>query len=304
MPADNLNTHEVAQYLGINEKQVYALIKARRIPCTRLTGKWVFPKHLLDAWLAADARARVEALPPGTRPEFGAVLAAGSNDPVLDILLSSLPPGRGTYLFSSVTGSTEGVRLVGRGCTDIAWCHLSDPATGEYDIPSLASQLGGRTFALVHLFRRPVGMVTAPGKRLRRADVRLLERRGLRLVNRQKGSGTRLLIDHQLAQAGVDPARVRGYEDEVNTHLEVGLRILAGEADVGVATVAVAQLLGLAFTLLLEESFDMVLSQELFFRQGIQDFIQVLNSPGFRARVEHLGRYDFSSSGRVLYASP
>jgi putative molybdopterin biosynthesis protein len=130
-----------------------------------------------------------------------------------------------------------------------------------------------------------------------------LSSEGVVFINRQKGSGTRIFLDHKLSEHGIDPARIRGYDREVYTHFEVGLSILSGAATAGIATVAVSKLFGLPFTSLVKESFDMVLPQETFFEEGVQGFIAALKSEEFRKNVEPLGNYDFSESGKIMYAS-
>jgi putative molybdopterin biosynthesis protein len=122
------------------------------------------------------------------------------------------------------------------------------------------------------------------------------------LINRQKGSGTRVLLDYHLKKLQIAPSKINGYEREVYTHFEVGLSILSKEADVGIATIAVSKLLGLPFIPITQESFDMILDQTTFFEKGIQAFIEILNSQEFRNRVERLGSYDFKNSGKILYS--
>jgi len=130
-----------------------------------------------------------------------------------------------------------------------------------------------------------------------------LGKKGLRLINRQKGSGTRVLLDHHLKKGKIDPSRIQGYDREVYTHFEVGLSILSKEADVGIATVAIAKLLGLPFVPIADESFDMILKRNTFFHKGVQAFIETLNSKEFRQRAEPIGAYDFRDSGKVLYST-
>ena len=124
----------------------------------------------------------------------------------------------------------------------------------------------------------------------------------IRFINRQKGSGTRVLLDYYLKRLRLSASKINGYEKEAYTHFEVGLSILSKEADVGIATIAVSKLLGLSFIPITQERFDMILSQSTFFEKGIQAFIEVLNSEGFRNRVARLGNYDFKSSGKILYS--
>jgi len=303
MPGEMMNTKEVAHYLGIHEKQVYALIKSKRIPSTRITGKWVFPKKLIDEWIELNAQKSLGQAREKSRRVEGALLASGSNDPILDILhtyMRNLYPE--FYIFTANTGSTDGLKALNKGYTDLAWSHLLDPKSGEYNIPFLSNFLPDVKPVVFNLFHRDLGFVVAPQNPFRIRGFKDLTQKGVRLINRQKGSGTRVLLDHHLKRLQIPTSKIQGYEREVYTHFEVGLAILSKEADVGIATIAVTKLLGLSFIPITQESFDMILDQSTFFQKGIQAFIEILNSQGFRNRIEKLGSYDFKHSGKILYS--
>ena len=226
MSGEIMNTKEVAQYLDIHEKQVYALIKAKRIPATRVTGKWIFPKKLIDDWIETNAKGGMaEARRKGKRIE-GALLAAGSNDPILDILNTfikrSFPE---LYLFSANIGSTDGLRALNRGYTDLAWSHLLDPKSGEYNTPFLSTHLPNLKPVVINLFYRELGFLTAPGNPLRFRGFADLAKKKIRFINRQKGSGTRVLLDHNLKSLDIPSSDIQGYDNEVYTHFEVGMAI-------------------------------------------------------------------------------
>jgi excisionase family DNA binding protein len=298
-----MNTKEVAKYLGIHEKQVYALIKSKRIPSTRVTGKWVFPKELIDEWIESNAQIGLEQARQKTRKIEGALLASGSNDPVLDMLHTYMKKSYPEfYIFSANTGSTDGLKALNLGYTDIAWSHLLDPKSGEYNIPFLSNYLPKVKPVVVNLFHRDLGFVVAPKNPFHIRGFEDLTQKGVRLINRQKGSGTRVLLDHHLKKLQIPTSRIEGYGREVYTHFEVGLAILSREADVGIATIAVSKLLGLPFIPITHESFDMILDQSTYFQKGIQAFIEILKSQEFRSRVEKLGNYDFKNSGKILYS--
>jgi excisionase family DNA binding protein len=274
MSEEMMNTKDVAAYLGINEKQVYALIKAGRIPGTRVTGKWVFPRKLIEEWIEENARSGLKQAREKSRTVEGTLLASGSNDPVLDFLLTGLRQSHPDfYFFCANTGSTEGLKALAAGHTDIAWTHLLDAETGRYNTPFIARYLPGVKTVLVHLFRREIGIVSSPGNP-----------KGIR---------------------GFDDlaAGIAGYDREVYTHVEVGLSILSGEADAGLATVAVSRLMGLHFIPVTREDFDMALGQSTYFHRGIQALMDILRSPGFRGRFEKLGGYGFEDSGKILYST-
>jgi putative molybdopterin biosynthesis protein len=304
MSEEMLNTKEVARYLGIHEKQVYALIKSKKIPCTRVTGKWIFPKKMIDEWIESHSREGIIQAREKSSKIKGALLAAGSNDPILDILLTYMKKNHPEfYIFTANTGSTEGLTTIGKGYTDIAWTHLLDPKSGEYNIPFIAQHLSDMRVVVVNLFYRELGLVISPDNPHNIKGFEDLSKEGIRLINRQKGSGTRILLDYNLEKAGISPEAIGGYSEEVFTHFEVGLAVLSGEADVGIATIAVSKLFGLSFLPITKESFDMVLSQETFFAKGVQYFIESLGSKEFRKKVEALGNYDFKDSGKILHTT-
>lgn len=295
-----MNTKEVAAYLGIHEKKVYYLAKAGRIPCTRVTGKWIFPRTLIDQWIQESARR-----PPRRRmqEERPFLLVAGSDDPSLSILRElharRMTP---TSLFFATVGSSAGLAAIRDGVADLALVHLFDPITGEYNLPFVSETVPSRS-AVVPLFHRELGLVVRPVNPLGIRTVADLARSGLRIINRQKGSGTRLYLDQQLARLSIGPTQINGYQDAVATHLEVGLKVLRGEADAGVATRAAARLIGLDFVPLTRERFDIVIAQERFFSREVQALMEIVSSREFRTRVEALGGYDTSESGRILAAT-
>jgi putative molybdopterin biosynthesis protein len=305
MSEEMMNTKEVARYLEIHEKQVYALIKTGRMPATRVTGKWIFPKKVIDGWIEANAKSGLEQARQKSGRISGALLASGSNDPVLDILQTCLRKAHPEFfIFSANTGSTEGLTALEKGYTDIAWSHLLDPETGEYNIPYLEKLVPSVKAVVVNLFFRELGFVIARGNPMRIAGFEDLTREGVRFVNRQAGSGTRLLLDHHLEKAGISAERIAGYSDEVFTHIEVGLAVLSGGVDTGIATEAVSGLLGLDFIPITRERFDMICDQSVFFQKGVQALMETLGGEEFRKRVGHLGSYDFKSAGRILYVKP
>ena len=159
MSEEMMNTKEVARYLGIHEKQVYSLIGQKRIPATRVTGKWVFPRKLIDEWIESSARSGLEQARLKTKRVEGGLLASGSNDLILDMLQTHVRRMHPDfYLFSASTGSTEGLKALNMGYTDIAWSHLYDPESGEYNIPFLSVYTPDVKPVVVNLYYRRAGL--------------------------------------------------------------------------------------------------------------------------------------------------
>lgn len=290
-----LSTKEVAQYLGLHEKKVYALARQGRLPATRLTGKWLFSRRLLDAWLEESVQGTRQAR-AAARP---VLLVAGSDDPCLGLLQQGYAQRTApASLFLAVVGSAAGLAALRDGLADLALAHLFDAASGEYNLPYLPQFLPAGGVA-VTLFHRELGLLVPPGNPQGLRGLADLARGGLRLVNRQAGSGTRAYLDQELARLGISPQRLPGYEHAVTTHLEVGLKVLRREADVGLATRATARLLGLDFVPLTQERFDLLIPQAHFFSRRVQLLLNLVGSRAFRAQLAALGGYDTSETGRL-----
>jgi len=298
-----LTVAEAARYIRLNPRSVYLLAQRGAIPASRVTGKWLFPVHLLDEWLEASVRQRTGERPARGRAAIpsGNLFLAGSDDPALELLPDALhgEPAQ-PLLFTATLGSVGGLEALAGGRADVACAHLVDRASGEYNLPQLSRYLPGRSAVLVNLFHRELGLVVWTGNPRKLQGVGDLGRRGLRFVNRQPGSGTRAFTDEALAAAGVEQAGVVGYREEVSTHWAVALRILRGEADAGVATRAVAGALSLGFVPLTRERFDLVVPKESFFQPAVQALIEAIRSERFRRGLERLGGYDWAQTGRVL----
>ena len=296
-----MSVREVARYLGINEKKIYFLAKTRKIPCTRVTGKWTFPRHLIDRWIEESASGSM------TRPRSTAVravlLAAGSDDPALAILHDLYRTrGAAASLFMATVGSGAGLDSIRSGVADFATAHLLDPARPGAGGRAAQDLLPSAT-VVVELFYRELGWVVPRGNPNGVVSVRDLARPNLRFINRQPGSGTRVYFDQQLARARMSRNKISGYDETVSTHLEVGLRVLSGRCEAGLATRTTAHLLGLDFVPLTRERFDMVVPKDRFFTEGMQNVLGLVGSREFRDRVGALGGYDVAESGRIVSSS-
>jgi molybdate-binding protein/DNA-binding XRE family transcriptional regulator len=198
-------------------------------------------------------------------------------------------------------GSTAALEALERGEVHVAGIHLLDPRTGESNVPFLRRRLRGRSFTVVTFASWEAGLLVRRGNPKRIRGVGDLARRDIRLVNREPGSGARLLLDEQLRREGVSGERVRGYDDLAASHLEVGRRVAEGGADAGVGVLAIARLHGLDFLPVQTERYDLVIPTGLLqSHPALGPFLDALLSPEVRAEIEALGGYDTRETGRVV----
>lgn len=303
MSDELMSTKEVAKYLDIHEKQVYLLIKAGKIPCTRVTGKWIFPVKLIDEWIQGSAQDGLLEARKRINSIEGALLAAGSNDPVLDMLLTAIKKDHPAFnIYSANTGSVNGLTALNNGLTDIAFSHLFDPQTGDYNTPYLKQYCPDLQPVVVNLFYRQIGFLIAKSQVNVFSGWESLTNKEIRFVNRQRGSGIRIMLDYELKNRKITGGDIPGYDNEVYTHFEVGLSLISGEADVGIASAVVAKILDLKFQPLVSERFDMILDKNTFFQPAIQAFIETLQSEQFKNRVAKIGNYNFKDAGKILHS--
>jgi putative molybdopterin biosynthesis protein len=229
----------------------------------------------------------------------GTIVAVGSHDLVLDLAASELRAADPhVTLASTNVGSLGGLVALRDGLCHIAGSHLLDPDTGTYTLPWVERVLGDRPVAVVRLVHREQGLVVAPGNPLGLRGIEDLAQPGLRYVNRQRGAGTRVLLDHELGRRGIAPEAVGGYAREEHTHLAVAAAVAAGRADCGLAVRAAARAFGLGFVPVTREPYDLVMAAATVDDPVLAPLWELLSSRAFRERVEALGGYSTEESGR------
>lgn len=232
-------------------------------------------------------------------PEQDTLLCIGSHDLALDILGTFLWRRRGVRLSCANVGSMGGITAVRRDEAQLAGIHLLDAATGQYNVPYVEKYLPHKTWCLVHLARRQQGLMVAPGNPQHLTGWTDLTRPGVTFVNRQRGSGTRTLLDYHLQRLGLAGEAIAGYDKEVATHMAVAASVAAGAADAGLGIRAAAAALGLTFVPVGEEQYDLLLNMAPA-DDLVREIVAILQDPDFRRQVESLGGYDLTASGRVL----
>jgi excisionase family DNA binding protein len=295
-----LSTKEAAQFLGVNEKMVYTLVSEKGLPATKITGKWLFPIHLLEQWVEThtinypDARSKLP-------PYEGLLVIAGSNDLLLDntIQLFNTRYREHLAVFGNL-GSMGGLRALRQGLCHVASSHLLQENGEEYNF-EFAHQEFDRAPVVVNFCRREQGLMVAKGNPKQIRSVGDLGQPGIRVVNRPLGTGTRLLFDMKLKEAGIAAGKINGYDREFGRHMDVGIEVLAGRADAGPGIRPVAALLGLDFLPIRWERYDLLIAKERFFEKGVQFFLGLLHDPAFLDSARQLAGYDVSLSGRMVF---
>jgi excisionase family DNA binding protein len=294
------STKEVARFLNINEKMVYSLVSEKGLPATKVTGKWLFPRRLVEQWIEANTINFPESA--GRLPAMqGLLIVAGSNDLLLDRTLSMynrLNSGH-VAVFGNL-GSMGGLQALRKDLCDIASSHLLQEDESEYNFEFAFKELE-RTPAVLNFCRREQGILMAKGNPKNISMVADLGRPGIKIVNRSLGTGTRLLFDKELQKAGLKGEKIKGYTAEVSRHLDVGLEILSQRADAGPGIKAVAGLLDLDFIPLRWERFDLMIAKNRFFEENIQRFLGLLHEREFKDLVAGFSGYDLSLSGKMVF---
>jgi len=220
------------------------------------------------------------------------VVLIGSHDLLIDVLEDELRT-RGVTLLASATGSLGGMLALRDGVAHLATSHLIDPATGTYNRTYVTKHLGKRTIRQVGLVWRQQGLMVARGNPKGIAGWGDLGRPDVSFVNRQKGSGSRVLLDYRLAQAGIASEQVRGYRREEYTHWAVAMAVQSGLTDCGLGIRSAAATMGLDFIPLEEEEFDLLIPEEHMGLPGVVSLLETTTSEKFRRRVLALGGYRF-----------
>ena len=295
-----LSTKEVADFLGVNEKMVYTLVAEKGLPASKVTGKWIFPLHLVEQWVETHTLNY-----PETRqrlpPYEGLLIITGSNDLLLDktIALFNKTAAGQIAVFANL-GSMGGLRALRQNFCHIATSHLLQDNGDEYNF-DFAGQEFTSMPVIVNFCRREQGFMIQKGNPKQIHTIADLNRPDIRMVNRSLATGTRLLFDKELLKTGLNPEKIDGYTHEVNSHMEVGLEVLSGRAHFGPGIRPVATLLDLDFIPLRWERYDLLITKERFFDKGVQSFIGLLQDMEFKKVTEPFTGYDVSASGKMLF---
>jgi len=294
-----LTTSEAADYLRLGERKLYELVTEGAIPCSKVTGKWLFPRHELDLWVLSGL-----ARPQGMILPDAPAIIGGSQDDLLEWSLRESGCG-----FASLNeGTMRGVERLQRGEVIAAAIHFhgaeaSANAAEDPNIAALRAIPSLHDAVLVGIARREQGLLVAPGNPKNLKSLSDVITSGAQMAMRQPGAGAQLLLEALLAKLGANVKSLRRREQPSLTGPDLAATVRAGRADCGIATRAAAKSAGLDFVPLLWESFDLLMRQRSFFRGPMQALIGFLREERLTRRAIDLGGYDTANAGRIRFAA-
>ncbi len=284
-----LTTREVAALLRVKERKVYELVAERAIPASRVTGKLLFPRALVQAWVQrhVDYRGDLETLrePPG--------VVAGSHDPLLEWAIRESGCGLASYF----DGSLDGLERVRAGKAAAAGMHVFEPQHEGFNREHVGRHAAGLPLVLIELFRRTQGLVVPAGNP--GGIAALADLAGARFVPRQPDSGAHLLLQHLLAQARVPPGAITMLDAPARSEADVALAVADARADAGLAVESAARQYRLGFVPLFQERYDLLVWRRAYFEEPLQQLFGFLRGGAFAQRAAAFGGYDTAGMGRV-----
>ena len=298
-----LTAAEAAKILKVSKYTLYELVKRGEFPAHHVGRQLRIDPDVLDHYLRGTLSENTPpAVTPSNVPALPNIRFIGSHDPVVELLFeflqhTSIPIESSIYF----KGSMDGLIALKRGEADISGIHLWDNVSKDYNISYVQHVIPDESVCIVNLIQREQGFILAPGNPLHLQTWEDITKEGVRFINRQRGSGTRLRLDSYLQAAKISPDRILGYGDEETTHSGLACLVANGQADVGVGVKSAAQRLGLDFILLFQEHYDLVCLGKFTKSSVWKQLIEVLNSPGFAQAIKQQNGYDTSLTGKIIF---
>ncbi|MDP1881734.1 MAG: helix-turn-helix transcriptional regulator [Bradyrhizobium sp.] len=293
---DFLTTSEAADYVRLGERKLYELVTSGEIPCSKVTGKWLFPRQELDLWVLSGL-----SRPAGMIAADPPPIVGGSQDDLLEWTLRE----SGSGLASLTEGTARGVDRLQRGEVIAAAVHFhgDDVAAEDANVAVIRALPGLHDAVLVGMVRREQGLLVPPGNPKRLHSLADVLSAGAQMAVRQPGAGAQMLLDALLKRAGAKQKDLHRLEPPCLTGPDLAAAIRAGRADCGVATRAAAQSAGLDFVPLLWENFDLLMRQRSYFRPSMQALIGFLGDKRLKQRAAELTGYDAAPAGQIRFAA-
>ncbi len=292
---DIMNTKEAAAYLRIKERKIYELVGDKAIPCSKVGGKWIFPRSLIDRWILENAQGPVAEASLDRPP-----VIAGSHDPLLEWAVSESACDLAVMFQGSLSGIN---RFAGRQAT-IAGTHILDADSGEYNIPAVQQVMPLADLVLVEWAQREQGLIVSREYASRVTSLRDVATGELRFIGRQTGAGSQILLNILLHRERIDSDSLRQLEHPARTESDVAASIINGHADVGLGVAAVARHYNLGFVPMQRERYDLLMTRRDFCAKPAQALLCLTRDPRFTRRAAEIGGYDVSNSGAIVFNGP
>ncbi|MEC1523532.1 helix-turn-helix transcriptional regulator [Neobacillus niacini] len=293
---------EVAQLFQISKHTVYELIKRGELQAFKVGNKMRIEYEEIERYKestkAPAKKIQAEQIEP---PASIQIRLSGSHDFLVEHFVKQTSKDLHLQIQPTYIGSLEGLMMLYRGQTDIAAIHLLDPASQEYNLPFINQLFVHESICVVRFASREQGFIVAKGNPKGISNFGDLTRKDIQFVNRQKGAGTRFLLDSMLSKQGIDPAAINGYENEEWNHLSTASYISRGVADVAFGIHSAASHLGLDFIPVAKEQFDLVLRMSNENKENLVKLIHYLQSDHFKSSITELEGYDIEELGKVIY---
>ena len=289
-----MNVKQVAEYLHLNEKKIYALVNEERIPATKITGKWLFPRELVDRWMLDSAHGGLMT---------NRLIIAGSDDPLLYRLIMNFAQDTGAHALVSYTptGTRLGLDLLQANRVDASGIHWGPKEESHMRHPALLKQYNQfRQWVLIRMFRSEQGLMVSPELKAQGLDPEALIDKRYRWALRQSGAGAQRFLLEVLSRYGTSADRLNCVATALSER-EAAANIAMGQADVAPGARAAANEYGQEFISFGWESFDLALPRSIWFRRLFQDLIARLRSPASIAMAEQLTGYDLSEAGDLIW---
>lgn len=286
-------TAEAAAYLRLKERKVYEMVAEGTVPCTKVTGRWLFPKAELDQWLVSSV-----SRPAGMKRSEPAPIVAGSHDPLLEWALRESGSGLATLAVGSEAGFARFV--AGEAVAAAIHLHALEDPEADANAAAMASRSDMQDTVLIAFCRREQGFLLAPGNPLKIGTIADVATKRARIALRPKGAGAQLLLLALLHRAALT-LDVLAAGPLSPTGSDIAQAVRAGRADTGIATRGVANGAGLDFVPIVWERFDLALRQRDYFHAPLQALIRFLHSDTFVARGQEMGGYDIGDVGTVRF---
>ena len=295
---------EVAQLLKVSKLTIYDLVKKGDLPVFRVGRQMRVDRADLQTYIQKRKTGSAPAVPQAsvaTPTKNHAKIIISGQDLVLDILAKYIEKRRSTKVLRSHEGSFNGVMALYHGDCDIASLHMFDGDTSDYNTPYVKKIFVSHAFVLINVVSRKAGFYVQKGNPLEIRTFEDFQTKTFTLINREKGSGARTLLDEQLRIHDIAPSTIAGYSQEEMSHLDVASAVANGRADVGIGIEKIAKLIQVDFIPVVTERYDMVLLKTPENQPLIDAVKEILNAPDFQSEVAALGDYDVSQMGQVMY---